>query len=370
MTTPIPGLRRASVRVFATVLAGMVISACAAPPAVEPPAEPAAPATVASATPLIPSQPTTTSEPAARALTEPGCCARHWWSADGASILFIDDPDGAPPLGIYAVAPDGEPPRLVSTSVTGEGLPPGDLPPQMPPAGPGSVRGGDAAFRLPADAENIRLSPDGSSVAWTVGSSVPVNVDRRQRSLWVIAAPFGPRRSLAILTGGDLVGWSADGAAVIVTGRPAEDKPPGVWRLPIDGAAPTLLAQGERVRGAQLSPSGGWLAFYLAFESDPLRNGLWVVSTSHAPAQPVPAFGSYRWGADERLYVIPYVPDRESLSLAAFDPSTGAAEELLDGDVFPGGIAANDWSLSPDGDWIVYRSSADAALWIVSVGSR
>jgi hypothetical protein len=283
-------------------------------------------------------------------------------------ILFIDDPDGEPPLGIYAVAPGGGPPRLVSTSVTGEGLPPGDSPPQVPPTGLGSVPGGDPAFRLPADADNIRFSADGTSVAWTVGSNLPVHVDRRQRSLWVIAEPFSPRRRLAILTGGELVGWSADGEAVIVTGRPAEDQPPGVWRVPIDGAAPALLAQGERVRGAQLSPSGGWLAFYLAFESDAGRNGLWVVATSHAPAQPVPAFGSYRWGSDDRLYVIPFVPDRESLSLAAFDPTTGAAEELLDGEVFPGGIAANDWSLSPDGGWIVYRSSADGALWIVSVG--
>jgi anti-sigma factor RsiW len=293
---------------------------------------------------------------AAHALTEAGCCARHWWAADGAAVYFIDDPPGGLPLGIYAVGPQGERVTLATTSIVGEGLPPGDAPPQIEP----SI---DPGFRLPADADNMELSPDGASVAWTAGSELPVNVDRRQRSLWVVAAPLEARRHLAVLTGGDLVGWTADGEAVVATGRLAGDGPAGIWRVPIDGRPPTMLAAADRPRGLRLSPSGSWLAYYLAFQSDAARNGLRVVGTSGEPEREVPAFGSYRWGQTGRLYLIPFDPETESLSLIAFDPASGATEILSDGEAFPGGIAANDWSVSPDERWIVYRSVHDGALW-------
>jgi hypothetical protein len=43
---------------------------------------------------------------------------------------------------------------------------------------------------------------------------------------------------------------------------------------------------------------------------------------------------------------------------------------LWEGDAFPGGIAGNDWSISPDGRWASYRSAADAALWILPLPGR
>jgi hypothetical protein len=110
------------------------------------------------------------------------------------------------------------------------------------------------------------------------------------------------------------------------------------------------------------------LAYYLAFETEPARDGLWVVGTAGKAARPVPSFGSYRWGADERLYFIPFLLDDQPLSLAAFDPATGATEILREGEAFPGGIAVNDWSVSPDGRWVAFRSALDAALWIAPIG--
>jgi hypothetical protein len=70
-----------------------------------------------------------------------------------------------------------------------------------------------------------------------------------------------------------------------------------------------------------------------------------------------------------RTVSIPF--DRTSdLSLAAFDPETRETEMLWEGDAFPGGIAGNDWSISPDGRWASYRSAADAALWILPLPGR
>jgi hypothetical protein len=81
--------------------------------------------------------------------------------------------------------------------------------------------------------------------------------------------------------------------------------------------------------------------------------------------QRIPDLGSYRWGQDGRLYYIPFDPDQSELSLAALDPESGTTEEFWEGGAFPGGIAGNDWSLSPDGRWASYRSAADASLWIL-----
>jgi hypothetical protein len=112
------------------------------------------------------------------------------------------------------------------------------------------------------------------------------------------------------------------------------------------------------------------LAFTLAFEADPSRNGLWVVGTSGAAPRQLLSFGSHRWGPADRLFFIPFAPDDPTLTLAAFDPATGETDMVWEGEAFPGGIAANDWSVSPDGAWVVYRSAADAALWIASIDAE
>jgi hypothetical protein len=334
-----------------------VAPACTPLPAAAPPADVPVVA-AASATPLAPIDPTESPVPAARALTEPGCCARHWWATDGSRVLFIDDPDGDAPLGIYSVSPQGGDVSLLTTSLNGEDLG-ADAPPELPQVV-------DPSLRLPADADNVRLPPDGKAVAWTVGSTLPVNVDRRQRSLWVVAGSDSLRTRLTVLTGGDLVGWTEDGLALVTTGRVAADGAPGIWRVPIDGSPPSLLAEVERPRGMRLSPSSRWLAYYQAFDSDPTRNGLWTVETSAGSVpRRVPSFGSYRWGPDQVLYLVPFAPEGGALSLVTYDPSSDEVQRARDGDVFPGGIAVNDWSVSPDGGWIVYRSAEDAALWIV-----
>jgi hypothetical protein len=322
-----------------------------------------APTSTATPTPFPPATSAGHPVPQARPLTEPGCCARHWWASDSSTVYFIDDPRGEEPVGIYGAPPAGGSVILTTTSVLGEGLPPEDAPPQLEPKPA-------AAFRVPADADNIRMSQDGTSVAWTTGSTLPVNVDRRQRSLWVVTAPGAPRQNLALLTGGELVGWAEDAKAVVATGRLAVDGPAGVWRVPVDGSTPSLLVQADRPRGARLSPSGKWLAYYLAFEPEAERNGLWLVETSGGSARLVPWFGSYRWSRLERLFVIPFDPTQPGLRLSRYDPSNGEVQSLAADDPFTGAIAANDWSVAPDEGWIAYRSAADGGLWIFPLESE
>jgi hypothetical protein len=141
----------------------------------------------------------------------------------------------------------------------------------------------------------------------------------------------------------------------------------GVWRVPLDGAAPSLLAEAKRPRSAELSPSGGWVVFYLAFQEDPSRNGLWIVGTNGGAPQSMPGLASYRWGREGQLLLIPYAVDDNALSLVELETSSGETRLLFEGSAFPGGIASNDWAVSPTGDHLVYRSAADGSLWIQSI---
>jgi hypothetical protein len=120
---------------------------------------------------------------------------------------------------------------------------------------------------------------------------------------------------------------------LIVSGRLAEDGQAGVWRIPLDGGAPILLAPGERPRSAVLSPSGGWVAFYLALERDPSRNGVWIVDTSGNGIRSLSGLASYRWGREGQLLFIPYAVD-QGLSLQELDLHSGKARVFLNGDAF------------------------------------
>jgi len=353
MTMTIPGRRRLRVCALVVALAALAIPGCT-----DPRLPPVVPLTVSTPTftPLAPLEPTPVPQPSASPLTEPGCCARPSWSEDGSQILFVDDPPGDEPVGVYAVSLDGGAPQLVSATVSEDAFPSSNASSDV------------SALDLPDAARTARISPKGDRVAWTEGSTAPVNVDLRRRSIWVSQTQGGTAGRVLTIIGGDLIGWAGDGLALIATGRLSESGPRGVWRIPLDGGPPLLLAQGERPRSALLSPSAGWLAFYLAFEEEPSRNGVWVVRTSGEGAQSISGLASFRWGREGQLLYIPYIADRADLSLYVLDLTTGITRALIDGTAFPGGIASNDWAASPTGDRVVYRSAADGRLWILFLG--
>ena len=352
MSTTIPGPPRLRFCALAMPVAALALSSCTDPRTAQ---IMTAAVSTPTLTPLAPLDPTTVPQPSARPLTEPGCCARPWWSEDGSQILFVDDPPGEEPLGVYAVSVEGGDPQLASASVSEAAFL------STNPSGSVSV------IDLPDAARNARISLKGDRVAWTEGRTEPVNLDLRRRSIWVSQAQGGTPGRLLTIIGGDLIGWAGDGLALILSGRLSEGGPSGVWRVPLDGGPPLLLAPGARPRSAVLSPSAGWVAFYLAFEEDPSRDGVWFVRTSGEGGRSLSGLASYRWGREGQLLLVPYEGGVSGLSLLEIDAATGETKLLIDGSAFPGGIASNDWTVSPHGDRIVYRSAEDGSLWVVSL---
>lgn len=363
-TMRIPG-HRVHRSAVAGVGLGLVLGSCV-PIAGESPPTIAGPmldstASRPTATPLEPIVVVPTSLPAAVPLTEPGCCAAAWWSPESDRLLFVDDPPGEAALGVYAAPLSGGPvwregpatedPASVAAWLRELRT---DIPPPIP---------------VPEGARSVAVSPDGSRVAWTLGASGVTNLDLRQRTLWTADSTSGAPLRVGTLIGGDLIGWAADGLSLIVTGSAAGAEDNGLWTVPLDGGAWGLLQAAERVRSPILAPGGGWVAFYRAFEGEPAVHGVWVVEVGGDRVVRISDLASYRWRDSSHLVYFPYAPDAP-VTLRELAVETGETRELADEGSFPGGIAANDWSVSPTGEWIAYRSAADGRLWAVRIADR
>ena len=225
---------------------------------------------------------------------------------------------------------------------------------------------GSPGWALPTSTVNFRVSPTGEQVAWSEGSRLPVQIDQRQRTLWVADVNGQGRRQLGRTTGGDLIGWDESGVALIATGTLAGETSSGIWRLGLDGTV-NLLMKADRPRSLLLSPQGGWLALLMSFSGDPQADGLWILSTSEGAPRRIEAYGSYRWRSEGRLLLLPFDAGAHDLPVVEVEAATGMSETLRPAGALPGGVANNEWLPSPDGRWIVYLNAADANLWLTAL---
>ena len=128
----------------------------------------------------------------------------------------------------------------------------------------------------------------------------------------------------------------------------------------------------RRLRDAQISPGGSWIALFLTFSDDDeeTENGLWVVSADGATRRKldVPGFGAYRWRDDNTLLFIPMRTSAEdSMQLWAVDVSTNQNWPLTNPDTLFFSISNGDWNVSPDGRQVVFVNSADQNIWLMTV---
>jgi hypothetical protein len=136
---------------------------------------------------------------------------------------------------------------------------------------------------------------------------------------------------------------------------------------PTVGATVAVL-DARRPRLGRVSPDGRWLAVTRTFEDDPAANGLVIVSTSgDAPARRIDRFGAYRWRDAHRLLIVPLEPGAASMTLWEVDAETGDSRALTNPDTTRFRIAAGEWSVSPDGGQVTFRSAVDDAIWVMSL---
>lgn len=359
-------------------------TATPAPTATRNPAPAATPSPTASPTPspapTATAAPTETPTPAPQRfrLTDGGCCTQPFWSPAGDEVRFIDRPPGDTRVGIWGVkiAPSPTAPEFVSARLE-DILATGDYLVETTQNTTTIERLSDGErWTVPARGRSVRISPGQARIAWTEGNE-DLPPDRQVTAIWIANLDGSEPRKVATLRRGGLSGWISD-EVLLVSGRESANATEQVlWALPLASGPQVELARAERLRGPQLSPSGAWVAYYVTFDADPARNGLWVARTDGGGAKQLPPelFGSYQWrgcpGAcdldAETLLIVPMQPDAVYHELWQFHAGSGEAKRLTDPAVTPFKIANGDWRVSPDGLYIAYVESSDRNIWAIAL---
>lgn len=315
-------------------------------------------------------------------LTNTGCCTQPFWSPDSAQVRFIDKPAADQPVGIWGVdvAYPLTPAQFItnrleeSTASARFLIETGDV--TVIERRSDGQRWTIAA----ANGRSVQVSPDESRIAWTVTNSDAPSSEQVTQ-LWLANLDGSVAEQIATLPRGGLGGWIANDT-LLISGRDSlQARQQTLYALRLSDGARLVLARSERLRGQSLSPSGAWLIYYVAFEPDADKNGLWLARTdgSAPPARLDRAlFGSYQWrpcaarctSEQDRLLLVPFQPDAEFHRLLSFDPNTGVTLALSDPAHAPFKIANADWRVSPDGSWVVYVESRDRNLWVLELGDR
>ena len=298
-------------------------------------------------------------------LTHGGCCPGVFWSGDSQGVRFIARPVPTQPASLYGVPRTGGSARLV---VRGPVWYSADDAYRVTPSGENvaieRVEDGQQ-WLIPTSGRAIHFSHGTQKIAWTESSEKVENLDLIHRSIWISNVDGSTSTSTSVVTvvGGGFLGWTQNDEAILVSGGLRTGGPRGVWRVPSQGGEPQLLIEAQEVEGALVSPTGGWLAFFIAFGDDPSRNGVWVIPTGEGSARQLELFGSYRWRSEGRLLVVPLETNSAGDGLWEFDTTGGIMTRLFAPGEVEFEIANNDWSVSPDGMYIAFRSAIDYNIW-------
>jgi Tol biopolymer transport system component len=224
---------------------------------------------------------------------------------------------------------------------------------------------------IPNSGRSVSFSPDGQWIAWTAGQPGPP-FDTALREIWVSRADGSQARQVYKERNGSFAGWFPDDR-LLVSGRlESPEEGQAYWVLSLEetpGVQAGLieLARGGRLRGASISPDGTWMAYMVTSSEDPAQDGLWVVDTHTGQRRRLDLFGGYRWQDGDSLLVVPLDISQPIHQLWQVEAASGQSIPLTDPAVTPFKIANGDWSVSPDGQKIVFVSANDHNIWLLSL---
>ena len=321
------------------------------------------------ATPLPTPTITSTPTPALRQLTAGECCVMPSWSPDSRQVLFIDKPVPEAEVGMYAV--DLNAPEAAPQLVGPVGL---YSPNRSLVAYPDGARTiveklstGDR-WIMPNNGQSVEFAPDSRRVAWEI-EAISGPYDERQTDVYIANYDGTDSGRIARVYGGGLIGWLPKGLNLIFLGRPSlETRDRTLTVLDLQSNVALDLVTAERIGGVSASNGGSWLAYYLSFDADPERNGIWVQRADGNDARRLELWGAYQWRDDAHLLVIPARPAPDQpFELWEVDAATGDQRQLTAAAVTPLNILNGDWRVSPDGQYIVFVNAADRNLWLLEL---
>jgi Tol biopolymer transport system component len=321
--------------------------------------------------------PSPTPMPELRQLTAGGCCTQPFWSPDSRQVLFIDKPAPADPVGIWGV--DVSQPGLTSPQLVTERIAfyTGDLTYRIELgqdttvverlAGPLSETV-SARWSVPAAGRSVSISPGRKRIAWQV-SNEDLPSERRTTQVWVANLDGSDAQSVITLPRGGFSDWISDDVLLLSSRDSLESREQVLYTFSLTDGSTTELVRAERLRSGLLSPDRAWLVYYIALDEDPAQNGLWLVRTDGTERRRLAPdlFGAYQWRDSHRLLIIPFRPDAAFHELWELDVETGETRRLTNPEVTPFKIANGDWTVSPDGRYVVFVESRDHNLWLLTL---
>src|SRR3972149_7026900 len=326
------------VRSVMLVASIMLFVACAAPAPVAPivvatPAPPQVPTSTLAASPTPVPTPTLTPTPAPelRPLTNGGCCMLPAWSPDSRQVLFIDKPSGAATAGVYAIGIDAgtsQPPQLIGRV----GLYSPDR--SLAAFAEGTrtivekISTGES-WAMPNNGLAVEFAPDNKHLAWEQ-ESINGPYDERLNDLYLANIDGTDAVRVTRLYGGGLVGWLPQGLSLMFLGRSSlytYTRTLTILDLRTNVAAD--LAAAERISGVTISKDGTWAAYFISFDVDKSRHGIWLARTDGSQSRRLDLWGAYQWRDESHLLVIP-IRDSADKAFAVwqFDVASGEGRPL------------------------------------------
>jgi Tol biopolymer transport system component len=223
---------------------------------------------------------------------------------------------------------------------------------------------------IPNDGQSVAFSPDGQKLAWEDeddNSYIPY--DQRRSDLHIARFDGKEATRVTRVYGGGFVGWLPDSKKILISGRPSLDvRERTLWVFDLASRTVTKLTAAERISGVSISNDGTWIAYYITFEADSARNGIWLQRTDGSPPRKLELWGAYQWRDDGQLLVIPTRASRDrAFEVLQVEAATGKIRKLTDAAMTPLQILNGDWRVSPDGKHIVYVNSVDRNLWLLTL---
>lgn len=308
-----------------------------------------------------------------RQITAGNCCTQFYWSHDSRQVRFLDRPGPGLPLGLWGVDLTRPEPRPeLVTERLGIYSPDGSL-----VAYPNRNKGVAVVERL-ADGQtweidtqenSLSFMPDGRHVIWTVEDEERFS-DNREETIWIANTDGSEARILLQTRRTNVIAWLTE-AMWLMTRRIPGGSDQQLFILSLANGRETELAQLPRSRGMLLSPDRRYLVYYVTFEREAAKNGLWLLDLQSPRPEPqkLPFFGAYRWRDNNRLVYVPFDPEAIEHNFYEYNVRTGRTRAL-----FPEGtkliIANNEWRISPDGRQIALAAARDMELdgvWVLEL---
>jgi hypothetical protein len=316
------------------------------------------------------------SSPIGQQITTGNCCTQPYWSQDSSEVRFIDQPTPDAPVGVWGVGLDQtEPGPQLVTQRLGVSSPDGSL-----IAYPDRTKGVAVVERLAdgrqweidTQGRSLSFTPDSQHVTWTEYDEDAPR-DNRQETMWLANLDGSDARILLQARRTNTLAWLSN-TELLMTRRIAGSTDVQLLTLSVADGTQQVLTETPRMQGAAFSPDKRYLIYYVSFEANADKNGVWLLDLQNPSQAPhrLPFWGTYRWRDNQSLVYVPFDPAATQHNFYEYDVVTGQTYPL-----FPGGtgltIANNDWQVSPDGRKIVLVAARGVQLdgiWVLDINQN